>query len=98
MLRVLLANWNGAHAFFLFKMRLPDGDHGGVGQVGFVQHLDTRRVAAQLGHQRVFAGKWDTRVDHLDNDVHLGHHFSDFFAGLVHMAGEPVDRHVVLRT
>ena len=66
----------------------------GVGEIRLVQQLDHRGIATQLGHQRVFAGEGDAGIEHLDDDIDLGHDLGNFFAGLVHVAGEPVDGHI----
>ena len=94
LLRLLLGQGQCLDPLLLLHVGHPQLGDLGVGKVCLVQHLDHRRLPAQLRHQGVLAGEGDAGVEHLDDDIDLGHDLCNLFAGLVHVAGEPVDGHI----
>ena len=87
----LLAHGQGFYAFFLLHFIYPECSNRGVGQIGLVEQFDEWSVATQTGNQWVFAGKRNACVDDFYHHIHMRHDFRNFFAGLVHVAGEPIN-------
>lgn len=85
----------GFYALFLLQIDLPLLRNLRVGKIAFTEHFDAGLVAAQVGQHRVLAAERNARVQNFDDQVNLGQDFFDFFAGLVHMAGVPLNEHDV---
>ena len=94
LLRLLLGQGQRLDPLLLFHVRHPQLGDRRIGEIRLVQHLDDGSIPTQLGHQGVLAGEGDAGIEHLDDDIDLGHDLGNFFAGLVHVAGEPVDGHI----
>ena len=68
----LLVN-HGVHAITGVDVRQPLGGDVRVGQIRFVEDLDARPVAPELGDQRILTAERDPGVEDLDDQIDLGH-------------------------
>ena len=73
----------------------PDFGALGVGKVLFIEDFEFGFAFGKLGKQGVFAGGGHSCVQHFDHHVDALGAFGDGFFCFVHVAGKPLDCHVL---
>ena len=83
----------GFNRLLLLQMILPKSSHIGIGQIGLTQHPYCGFITAQSSQHRVLAAIWNAGVKNFNQQINIWQSLFDLFAGLVHMAGEPLNQH-----